>query len=195
MLYPYDFKDKKLQSDVDSVALSAVFHGTFAVSPIAPDVDALKVATALLAAETTLTIFAAPDVARNVTLTLTETAADVAAVQAVVIGTDMADEVLTETMPVFTVNTIGSVAGSKAFKTVTSVVIPAMDGAGVECSVGFGNIAGIPALAFSAALKPIAVSATAITITASTTVLASNVFTLDSGSFDGSERVVLIMMQ
>lgn len=195
MLYPKDYKNANLQSDVVGVELNRVFHGTLSIAPVAPDVAAAKVATAVAAVETVLTVFTAPDVARNVTATAAGTAADIAAVQIVLVGTDMAGDALTETLPVFTENTAGIVEGAKAFATITSATVPAMDGAGVTISIGYGDIAGIPAIAISEAMKPTAVSATALTVVASTTELASNTFTKGAGDFDGSAHVLLIAMQ
>jgi len=195
MFYPKERTRIRVQSDIAKYPLDRVTLGIFSVSPSAKAVADVLAATALLAAETTIsTGFTDPDVPRNVRLTLTETAADVAAVQGVVNGTDMAGNVIAETMPVFTENTLGTVVGSKVFATVTSIVIPAMDGAGVEISVGSGDLIGIPAIPISAALKPVQVSATAITITADLTNLNGNNFTLDAGEFDDSEHEVLLYL-
>ena len=96
-------------------------------------------------AQTTIsTAITNPVTPRVITLTSGGTAADIKAVQAVVNGTNMADEVISETMPIFTVNTATTVTGLKAFKTVTSIVVPAMDGAAAEVAVGTGPALGIP---------------------------------------------------
>jgi hypothetical protein len=79
-----------------------------------------------------------PDVPRNISATAGGTAADIAAVQVVVTGTNVYDEVITETLPAFTVDTAGAVYGSKAFKTVTSITIPAHSGTGATTSIGTG---------------------------------------------------------
>lgn len=75
-------------------------------------------------------------VAKKVTTTAGGTAADIKAIQVVVIGTDSADAPLEETLPAFTVNTPGSVTSTGSFKTVTEVRIPAHDGTGATTSVG-----------------------------------------------------------
>lgn len=85
-----------------------------------------------------------PDVPRNLTATAGGTAADVKAIQVIVTGTDVSGAVITETLPAFTVNTTGSVTGSKAFKTVTSITIPAHDGTGATTSIGLGSKLGMP---------------------------------------------------
>lgn len=86
-----------------------------------------------------------PDVARNVTATAGGTAADIKAIQVVVEGTDTFGEAISETLPAFTVDTAGSVTGSKAFATITSITIPAHDGTGATTSIGVGKALGLPA--------------------------------------------------
>lgn len=85
-----------------------------------------------------------PPVPRNVTATAGGTATDIKAIQVVVAGTNIYDEVITETLPAFTVDTAGAVTGSKAFKTVTSITIPAHDGTGATTAVGLGAKVGLP---------------------------------------------------
>lgn len=85
-----------------------------------------------------------PPCARNITATAGGTDTDVKAIQVIVVGTNIADEAITETLPAFTVNTLGTVTGSKAFKTVTSITIPAHDGTGATTEIGFGDKLGLP---------------------------------------------------
>lgn len=84
-----------------------------------------------------------PDVPRNVTATSGGTAADIKAVQVIVAGTNAEGAVITETLPIFTVNTATTVTGSKAFATVTSITIPAHDGTGATTAVGLGAKVGL----------------------------------------------------
>lgn len=85
-----------------------------------------------------------PDTPRNVTATAGGTSADVKAIQVIVAGTNINNEAITETLPAFTVNTTGTVTGSKAFKTITSITIPAHDGTGATTAVGTGGKLGLP---------------------------------------------------
>lgn len=85
-----------------------------------------------------------PDACRNVTATAGGTAGDIKAVAVTVTGTDYEDQPITETLPVFTENTPGTVVGSKAFKTVTGYSVPAMDGNGVTVALGTGAKLGLP---------------------------------------------------
>ncbi len=84
-----------------------------------------------------------PSLARNITATAGGTAGDVKAIQVIVVGLDIEGNAITETLPIFTVDTTGIVAGSKAFKKVTQVTIPAHDGTAATTAIGFGDILGL----------------------------------------------------
>lgn len=158
---------------------------------------ALKASTVCGIAETTLVPTAQPDVPRVLTLTSGGTAADIKAVQAVVTGTNYADEVITETMPIFTVNTATTVTGLKAFKTVTNVVVPAMDGAAAEVSIGYGAALGVPyKMTFATDVLKCYFAGAVETISAQTvsaTVLESNTVTTTT-ALDGAKDLVLDIM-
>lgn len=85
-----------------------------------------------------------PPYPRNITATAGGTAADVKAITVTIAGTNINGESITEVLPAFTVNTTGDVVGSKAFKTVTSITIPAHDGVGATTAIGFGDKIGLP---------------------------------------------------
>lgn len=85
-----------------------------------------------------------PAVARNVTATAGGTATDIKAIQVIVAGTNVWGQSITETLPAFTVDTAGTVTGSKAFATVTSITIPAHDGTGATTAIGTGSKLGLP---------------------------------------------------
>jgi len=125
-----------------------------------------------------------PPCARNITATSGGTAGDIKPIQVVVSGTDINDAVITETLPVFTENSGTTVVGSKAFKTVTQVVIPAHDNTGATTAIGYGDKMGlhyaretIPCI--SSYLATV-LEAVAATVAASATVLASNTIDLAS---------------
>lgn len=85
-----------------------------------------------------------PPFPRNITATAGGTAGDIKAVAVTIHGLNDAGEVIQETLPAFTADTAGTVVGSKAFKTVTSIVIPAHDGTGATTAIGFGDKIGLP---------------------------------------------------
>lgn len=85
-----------------------------------------------------------PPYPRNITATAGGTAGDIKAIQVTVQGTDIDDQAISETLPAFTVDTPGTVQGNKAFKTVTSITIPAHDGLGATTAIGFGDKIGLP---------------------------------------------------
>ena len=90
--------------------------------------------TSYVAADLTL---ATMDVPRNLVVTPTGTAADVKAGDVVIVGTDIWGNVITENFTL-TVNALTAATGSKAFATITSVTIPAQDGADVAIDIGSG---------------------------------------------------------
>jgi hypothetical protein len=112
-------------------------------------------------------------------------------------GTNYADETITEVMPVFVENTAGTKIGIKAFKTVTSVSVPAMDGAGVTIAVGFGEKLGLPfKLTHNTVLKTFlnnVVEGTAPTVATSATALESNTISLNS-ALNGSIVDIYLMI-
>lgn len=90
---------------------------------------------------------AAADVTTNITnptvprvITVKGNQAGVAG-NVVITGTNMADEAITETI---VAADAGTVAGLKAFKTVTKINVPALVGAGDTIAIGVGPALGVP---------------------------------------------------
>lgn len=121
---------------------------------------------------------------RNVTATAGGTAGDIKAVQVIVEGTNENDEVITETLPAFTANTAGTVTGSKIFKTITKITMPAHDGTGATTAIGTGAKLGLGfKLAHNTVLSAYrnnVLEGTAPTVTVSATAQESNSITLNS---------------
>lgn len=87
---------------------------------------------------TTVTTFTAqPDFPRNLVITPGGTTASVPAGNVVVTGTNIRGDVITENFT-FTSAQSSATTGSKAFKTVTSVVFPIQGGSGATYSIGTG---------------------------------------------------------
>lgn len=134
-----------------------------------------------------------PDVPRNITATAGGTAGDIKAIQVIVAGTNAEDVAITETLPAFTVDTAGTVTGSKAFKTVTSITIPAHDGTGATTAIGVGAKVGLlrrlsrntVIAAFLNGTK----EGTAPTVAVSSSAIESNTVTLNS-ALAGTEVIV-----
>jgi hypothetical protein len=125
-----------------------------------------------------------PDVPRNVTATAGGTAGDIKAIQVTVAGTDINGVAISEQLPAFTVDTAGTVVGSKAFKTVTSITIPAHDGTGATTAIGTGSKLGLPTLlarnsVLAAHLNGVR-EATAPTVASSASAVSSNTASLNS---------------
>jgi len=140
--------DQLLQTDVDDLQVNRGFvahlHWTATES-------ASKSATGVHAAvtdngtvQTITTGITNPSCPRNLTVTAAGTGGDVKAIQVTITGTDFNDEVISEVMPIFVVDTPATKTGVKAFKTVTSISIPAHDGNGATTSVGVEDTLGLP---------------------------------------------------
>lgn len=145
-LYPFNPNlDHRIQGSTGSVpTLAQRYIAHYQKSP------ALGATTAVHAAvtdnggvQTITTGITNPAVARNITATAGGTAGDVKAISVTITGTNLEGEVITEVLPAFTVNTTGTVVGSKAFKTVTSISIPAHDGVGATTAIGTGAKLGL----------------------------------------------------
>jgi hypothetical protein len=139
-----------------------------------------------------------PPEPRTITATAAGTAGDVANVAVKVYGTDFDDQEIEEELPYFTANsnTANVVTGSKAFKTITKVDLPAHDGADATTAIGFSDIFGLPfklnnemiRVAFDGAWE-----ASAPTINSSATALSSN--TIDIvGTPNGEKDVDIIIL-
>jgi hypothetical protein len=125
-----------------------------------------------------------PSVPRNITATAGGTSGDIKAIQVTITGTNFLDEVIAEDLPAFTVNTTGTVAGTKAFKTITQIDLPAHDGTGATTAIGFGEILGLwDKLTHNTVIFSYldnTVEATAATVTVSATAIESNTIDLNS---------------
>jgi hypothetical protein len=83
-----------------------------------------------------------PDVPRALTITAAGTAADIAAGDVVITGTNVQGKTIVENFTMAN-DLAGTVTGIQAFKTVTSIVFPAADGTGATISVGTSNKLGV----------------------------------------------------
>jgi hypothetical protein len=124
--------------------------GTAGIISVVLGSPALGTTTAVHAAvtdtgspQTVTTAITNPTVARNITATAGGTAGDIKAISVTITGTDINGEVLTEVLPAFTVDTPGTVVGSKAFLTVTSIALPVHDGTGATTAIGVGAALGL----------------------------------------------------
>lgn len=133
--------------DVSKVVCAAV--GSWDSAAIAPKVTGQSgVAFAGGAGETVIpdedVLFHQPPCARTIVATPGGTGTDIGAVSVIVYGTNINDEPISETLPVFVVNNTGAKTGAKAFKTITSVFLPSHDGVGATVSLGYSDALGVP---------------------------------------------------
>lgn len=141
-LFPYNFKKGQIiQTDVSRFYAdrSFVAHLEFATVDAA-SVNGVLSATALTdAVQTITTNITNPDHARN--LSVKGNAGGVQG-NVVITGTNIADEVITETI---ILNDDSNVLGNKAFKTITSIQLPVEFNVGTDTvSVGWGDKIGLP---------------------------------------------------
>ena len=88
--------------------------------------------------------FTNPGVPRTITATSGGTANDIGAVAVYIYGTDFQDKAISEQLPYFTANSATTVESTRAYKTITKVMLPVHDGAAATTSIGFGNGIGLP---------------------------------------------------
>lgn len=193
--YPYNPRlGQRIQSDAKGLVADQAFlaHVEWA-NPAPADVDAVLAATAL--ADGAVTVVAAgltnPDVPRALSVT-GNTATVIGNV--VIEGTNIAGEVITETI---VANGANTVLGTKAFKTVTKVTLPARGAAGDTISVGVCDKLGLPYklehdTVLLAALNNVR-EAVAPTVTVSATELESNTVDLNSALNGGPVDVYLLV--
>jgi len=182
------------QTDAPGVNVTRGFLSRLTVTAanaVAADADGVHAAVTDDGSEQTITTsITSPAVPRNITATAGGTSTDVKAIQVTIAGTNYADEAITEDLPAFTVNTTGIVQGSKAFKTVTSITIPAHDGNGATTAIGWGDKLGLPdklpANTVIMAAHDGTTEGTAPTVTVSSSAVESNTVDLDS-ALDGSQ--------
>lgn len=187
--YPYNPNlGQQSQTDAPGVTVNRFFGSRYAViaaNALPTNGTAVHAAVTDTGSQQVITTgFTNPSVPRNLIAVAGGTAGDVKAIQVIVDGTDFAGNAISETLPAFTVNTPGTVTGSKAFKTVTAMTIPAHDGTGATTSLGFGEKLGLPDKLTSNTVLMASLGgtkeATPPTVTVSGSVLADNTVDLNS---------------
>lgn len=113
-------------------------------TPVVANTTRLKSLTASSSSVvTTISTFSAqPDVPRNITITTGGTTTDCKAANVTVSGTNIYGRAITEDIAISD-NQAGTSSGLKAFKTVSSIAIPAQDGAGCTYAAGVGDVLGL----------------------------------------------------
>lgn len=149
-------------------------------APVAISATYIKGLTATSASlVTTFSTFThQPDCVRGISITPGGTTADVATCDIVVNGTDVRGATISDTLH-FTANDTLKQVSLKAFKTITSVVIPAQDGGGATFSVGVEDLLGLDRKMVEGSVLGEycdGVLGAAATVTYSSTVLSLNTF-------------------
>ena len=198
--YPMKFSwEWRAQTEVPGTTAQVHTILEFALgSPVVDDVDRIVTSTDMKVGA--YAIAAQPDVPRNITVTQTAGDTEDTNGTIVIVGTDIAGNEITETI---TPNAGETVAGAKAFKTVTSVtgvgwVIDSAEKTKDTITVGVGSLIGLPyllpadSLVFAGTLAGTR-EATLPTITKSTTVLSQNTVDFTS-AWAGTAGIVYVMV-
>lgn len=182
-----EFADQKLDRVARFYALGA---------PVVADDDRITVSVDMKVGSYTLA--AQPDVARNITVTVTAVGTADTMGTITVTGTNAIGQVITEAI----VPVAGStVAGLKAFKTVTSVVgagwvIDAVEGTKDTIKIGVGTVLGLPIKIATGdcLLSVLGVAYVVPTVTVGATV---EVCTIDSssGTYNGSKALYAVIVE
>lgn len=179
---PYDRSGAFVNSDA-GIGVMRSFLAHFqvsAASAVAASATAVHAAVTLTAsAQTVTTAITSPAVPRNVSVT--GNASGITG-NVVVTGTNYNGDTITETIALSGTSTV---AGTKAFKTVTSIALPAKtNSSGDTVSVGIGSALGLQyKLAHNTVIFAFldnTKEATAPTVTVSASALESNTITLNS---------------
>lgn len=190
---------RNMQSDVLGLYTQQFFGARYALTAAeaaTADVDYFVVSVDMKVGAYTLAHTTMPgNVARNVTVTQTAVGTEDTNGTVVVVGTDLAGNAITETL---TPNDGATVAGTKAFRTITSItgvdwVIDGVEGTKDKITVGFGDIIGLPDLlpcnsVIFATLNGVR-EAVAPAVAVSTTALEGNTVDLDS-ALNGTPVVI-----
>lgn len=142
------------------------------------------------------TILNQPDIPRNVTVSATPTGDADTLGTIVITGTNYIDAVITETITPLSGQTV---AGTKAFKTITNIagVGWVTNGDADLMNVGTGNKLGLPVALTSTAEIPLAVLGTSITAhnpVAAGTVEGTTV-DMSAGTYDGSKKAQVFVLE
>ena len=181
-MYPYNHKKGQLiLTDVDGLSTDRSFLAHVSLgSAAAASNTAVHAAITLASGATVVKIdsITNPDVPRAIRIK--GNAAGITG-NVVIDGTNMLDEAITETI---IAADAGAIDGTKAFKTVTKITVPARTTAGDTISIGFNDVLGLP---YKLATNTVLIAAlnhvkesTAPTVTVSATDIESNTVDLNS---------------
>jgi len=133
------FMGELIQTNAPGVSCNWVQEADYEISPVAASVTAVLVNTVLTASPQSITTgITNPDVPRNTEI---KGALAGSTGSVVITGTDYAGAVITETIALAGTATV---AGLKAFATVTQIGLPVQSGTGDGVSVGLGSKLGLP---------------------------------------------------
>ena len=167
-------------------------------SPALADDDLIVVSTNMKVGS--YTVAAQPEIPRNITVTVTAGATADTVGTVTITGTNYDDEEISE---IITPVAGSAVAGTKAFKTVTTVVgagwaIDAVEGTNDTIKVGTGNELGLPLMLDSATEIIMGVLGTTITATnptvANPATLEGTTIDMSAGTYNGTKEALVFVV-
>lgn len=185
--------------DVKLPTQAMLEHQTITTPIVASTTYILSGSAASSSATTNVTTFAhQPDVARVLTATPGGTTANVAAGNVVITGLDILGHSITDTLAITSTQST-TTTGTKAFASVSSIVLPQSGGTGVTFSVGVANALGLKRCMDAAgdlawAMFNSAFESTRGTAVANATDESLNTYT-PNGTLDGTKNVDVFFVQ
>lgn len=164
-------------------------------APVVADDD--KIVTSANMKVGAYTIAAQPDVCRNITVTATAVGAADTMGKITVVGTNYDGETISEEI---TPSAGSTVAGAKAFKTVTSVTGSGwVIGEGNDTiKVGVGDLLGAPCCLADDVNVPLGIlgtTVTAVTVTHDVDELEKNTVSMATGTYNGSKHAIVFIVE
>lgn len=139
--------DNKIQEVVSGLSTTQATMARLIATPLSKTEAAAASTTAVHAAitlttevQTVTTSITNPPYARNITITCAKGGVSNMSGDVTITGTDIWGQTITDTIAE---GADGTVQGVKAFKTVTSIALPARTNAGDTVSIGYGDLIGL----------------------------------------------------
>jgi len=192
-VYPYNPDlGQKLQGDPSVPPVDRLFIMHYQIAPAATGVNTVHSAITLPGSGTLEVTdgITNPDVPRTITITGSQSGITG---NVVIAGTDAAGNVITETLAA---NGTATVESTRAFKTVTSITVPAKNATGDTISVGTGKKVGLPRKVYNANFKLVSLfngSTDAGTLTVDGSDLSKNLYSI-AGTPNGSKVLDLVIL-
>ena len=139
------FRGRMVAGTIETTSKPYIQEQTWAAPAADSTKNIFSIATLGTSAAVTITAgqLTAPDFPRTICVYATGSASHISATQCIIAGTDIDDNSISDKITAFAVNTVSTVYSTKAFKTITSVVVPAQSAKSVQIGIGGGPSLGL----------------------------------------------------